>query len=257
MCLIVFDWQPQAAVRLRLAANRDEFHARPAEALHRWPDSSLIGGRDLVGGGTWLAATPTRVAALTNVREEQAPTPDGAPSRGELVRQALEVDDPAVWLETLASDGAAPYAGFNLLVMSDTRMWTLHHSRHETHWRLVSPGLHGLSNAGLDTPWPKVVQAREALRQALTTRDWRVGMRSAMGDTRQASLDELPHTGVGRDLERRLSAAFIEGQEYGTRATTLVSVSTAETTLEEQRFAAGGAPIGEATRLAVPTMAQS
>ena len=69
MCLIVFDWQPESAVKLRLAANRDEFHARPAEPLHSWPDAELIGGRDLLGGGTWLAATHSRVAALTNVRD--------------------------------------------------------------------------------------------------------------------------------------------------------------------------------------------
>ncbi|WP_342593865.1 NRDE family protein [Salinicola lusitanus] len=252
MCLIVFDWQPQAATRLRLAANRDEFHARPADALHRWPDSDLTGGRDLVGGGTWLAATPTRVAALTNVREGRSSPPAAGPSRGELVRRALEVDDLATWLDTLAAGGAKAYAGFNLLVMSEMQLWTLHHSRQDTRLQLVPPGLHGLSNASLDTPWPKVVQARDALRRALTTPDWRVGMRSAMADTRQAPPAELPHTGVGRDLERVLSAAFIVGQDYGTRATTLVAVSATATTLEEQRFAANGIPAGDLTRLTTP-----
>ncbi|OLO03063.1 MULTISPECIES: NRDE family protein [Salinicola] len=250
MCLIVFDWQPRSEVKLRLAANRDEFHARPAQALHRWPDAELIGGRDLQGGGTWLAATPSRVAALTNVRQPGPAAAPGAPSRGELVRQALETDDPVAWLETLAAGGAERYAGFNLLLMSGHRLWTLHHDHRVTHWQLVSAGIHGLSNASLDTPWPKLVQARHALQQALTAPDWRVDLWSAMRDARQAPLDELPDTGVGQDLERVLSPAFIEGYHYGTRATTLVTAAAGNTMLEEQRFDPGGVPADNITRLA-------
>ncbi|OHY98696.1 NRDE family protein [Salinicola sp. MIT1003] len=257
MCLIVFDWQPRAAVKLRLAANRDEFHARPAEALHRWPDAGLIGGRDLVGGGTWLAATHARVAALTNVRDGLTPILPDAPSRGQLVRQALETDDLTKWLEDLAEGGAEPYAGFNLLVMAEDRLWTLHHSRHETRWQLVAPGLHGLSNATLDTPWPKLVRARDALQRSLSAPDWRVGMWPAMRDVRPAPDDELPDTGIGRERERFLSPPFIEGQAYGTRATTLVTVSAGNTTLEEQRFGPGGEPMGRMTRLATSAPDQS
>jgi len=264
MCLIVFDWQPDAEVPLRLAANRDEFHARPTQALHRWPEAELIGGRDLLAGGTWLAATPSRVAALTNVREGQANvregqavTPPGAPSRGELVRQALTVDDPARWLETLASQGAERYAGFNLLVMSGSRLWALHHSGHETVCQSLAPGLHGLSNARLDTPWPKLIRAREALQLALSTQDWRAEMWTSLRDTRPAPDSELPATGIGRQRERFLSSMFIEGEDYGTRATTLVTVSAESITVEEQQFGPGGVPTGDIVRLTAGAADQS
>lgn len=257
MCLIVFDWQPESAVKLRLAANRDEFHARPAEPLHRWPDAGLTGGRDLVGGGTWLAATPARVAALTNVRDGLAPMLPDAPSRGQLVRQALETDDLTKWLKNLAEGDAESYAGFNLLVMAEDRLWALHRSRHETRWQLVAPGLHGLSNATLDTPWPKLVRARDALRRSLHAPDWRARMWSAMRDVRPAPDDELPDTGIGRDRERFLSPPFIEGQEYGTRATTLVTVTAEDTTLKERRFGPGGEPMGKVTRLSASAPDQS
>jgi len=258
MCLIVFDWQPQAEVKLRLAANRDEFHARPTQALHRWPDAALIGGRDVLAGGGWLAASHLRLAALTNVRDIRTPTPPGAPSRGELVRQALEIDDLRRWLETLTQEDAKRYAGFNLLVMSeDQQLWTLHHGRHGIDWQRVSPGIHALSNARLDTPWPKVVQAREALRRAELLADWRDGMWTAMRDAHPMPVDRLPDTGIGQDRERFLSPVFIEGQDYGTRATTLVTVSAGSTTLEEQRFGPDGEPMGDLMRLTVSEPAQS
>ncbi|WP_110657400.1 NRDE family protein [Salinicola halimionae] len=257
MCLIVFDWQPEAEITLRLAANRDEFYSRPTQALHRWPNAELIGGRDLLAGGSWLAATHSRVAALTNVRESQPATPPDAPSRGELVHQALTADDPGRWLETLASRGARRYAGFNLLVMSGNQLWTLHHSQHETCCESVAPGLHGLSNAKLDTPWPKLIHARDAMRLALNAPDWRTEMRPAMSNTRQAPDSELPATGMGRDRERFLSPLFIEGQDYGTRATTLVTVSDRSVLLEEQRFGPGGVPTGPITRLGVSAAGQS
>ncbi|MGM8931605.1 NRDE family protein [Salinicola halophyticus] len=264
MCLIVFDWQPGAEVSLRLAANRDEFHQRPTRALHRWSDADLIGGRDLLAGGTWLAATASRVAALTNVRENQAnvresliKTPPGAPSRGELVRQALTVDDPARWLENLAAQGARQYAGFNLLVMAGGRLWALHHSRRETVCRRLDPGLHGLSNASLDTPWPKLLRARNAMLQALSTQDWRAEMWRSLRDTRPAPDSELPDTALDRDRERFLSPLFIEGEEYGTRATTLVTVSDGSTALEEQQFGPGGVPNGNIVRLTANAADQS
>lgn len=257
MCLIVFDWQPGAAIPLRLAANRDEFHARPTQPLNRWSDADLIGGRDLLGGGTWLAAGHSRLAALTNVRDAQASTPSGAPSRGELVRQALETDDLPRWLETLAQGDAKRYAGFNLLVMAGDRLWTLHHGRQGIDWQLVSPGIHGLSNASLDTPWPKVVQAQEALRRAERLTDWRDEMWAAMRDANPMPVDRLPDTGVGTERERFLSPLFIEGEIYGTRATTLATAKADAITLEERQFGSGGETQGEISRLTSGTRDQS
>lgn len=249
MCLIVIDWQPGTAIPLRLAANRDEFHARPTQPLDRWRDADLIGGRDLLGGGTWLAAGHSRLAALTNVRDARASTPPGAPSRGELVRLALEVDDLPRWLETLARGDAERYAGFNLLAMNGDQLWVLHHGRQGSDLQLVSAGIHGLSNARLDTPWPKVVQACEAMRNAAHLPDWRQEMWATMRDPRTMPIDRLPDTGVGTERERLLSPLFIEGEIYGTRATTLVTITADSTTLEEQRFAPGGKDVGEIARL--------
>lgn len=249
MCLIVFDWQPGTATPLRLAANRDEFHERPTQPLNRWPDAELIGGRDLLGGGTWLATGHSRLAALTNVRDAGASTPLGAPSRGELVRQALEIGDLPRWLGELSRGGAQRYAGFNLLVMAGAQMWTFHHSRHSTDWQCVPPGTHALSNARLDTPWPKVVRAREALQRAKRLKDWRDDMWTAMRDPQPMPADRLPDTGVGAERERFLSPLFIEGQTYGTRATTLVTATAKTITLEERQFAPNGIPAGEILRL--------
>lgn len=253
MCLIVFDWQPTARIRLKLAANRDEFHARPTEPLHRWPDAPLIGGRDLRGGGTWLAAAgKARFAALTNVREGLVPVPADAPSRGGLVRGAIEAPDLEGWLERLAAAQARHYAGFNLLAMNGDRLWHLHHSQDATYLETVPPGLHGLSNASLDTPWPKLLRAREALKSALAAPDWRQAMWPAMGDTRPADDAELPDTGVGLARERFLSSVFIDGEDYGTRSTTLATVTASgRTTLEERRYGPHGRSIGDTQRLSI------
>ncbi|WIX33850.1 NRDE family protein [Salinicola sp. JS01] len=247
MCLIVFDWQPDSDRPLRLAANRDEFHARPSAALHRWQDAPLLGGRDLEGGGTWLAATRGgRFAALTNVRDAHMATPADAPSRGELVTAALQAAEPQRWLQDLASAGAQRYAGFNLLLREGDRLWVLHHGRDATTLDEVAPGLHGLSNAALNTPWPKLVRAREALRQALDGDDWQASIWQAMHDTRPVADAELPDTGVGLATERRLSAIFIVGETYGTRATTLVSAAAnGVIEITERRYAGMGVPEGE------------
>ncbi|WP_110678289.1 NRDE family protein [Salinicola sp. RZ23] len=247
MCLIVFDWQPDSDQPLRLAANRDEFHARPSAALHHWQDAPLLGGRDLEGGGTWLAAAPGgRFAALTNVRDGHMATPENAPSRGHLVTAALQATEPQRWLQALASAGTRRYAGFNLLLCQGERLWVLHHGRDATTLDEVAPGLHGLSNAALNTPWPKLVRARKALRQALDGSDWQASMWQAMNDDRPATDTELPDTGVGLATERRLSPIFIVGETYGTRATTLVSAAAhGAITISERSYAAMGVPLGE------------
>lgn len=246
MCLIVFDWQPTAEVRLKLAANRDEYHARPTEPLHRWLDAPLIGGRDLRSGGTWLAAADkARFAALTNVREGVMPSPANAPSRGGLVRAALEAPDLEGWLEGLVASQARRYAGFNLLAMRGNRLWHLHHSHEVTYLEAVPPGLHGLSNASLDTSWPKLRRARQALEAALATSDWRQAMWPAMSDPRPADDDELPDTGVGLARERFLSPIFIDSADYGTRSTTLATVTArGSTTLAERCYGPHGQALG-------------
>ncbi|SHM04919.1 NRDE family protein [Vreelandella subglaciescola] len=246
MCLLAFDWQPGTPTPLRLIGNRDEFHARPTQPLHHWPDAPLLGGRDAQAGGSWLAANARGVVAtLTNVRDPRLETPAGAPSRGELVCQALTCPDLPRWLDELV-DHANHYAGFNLLVATPDRMWHLHRGRERTALTEVAPGVHALSNADLDTPWPKVEALSHALRQRQkfgepASGDFPGQALAVIQDDRQMPEHALPDTGVGLALERSLSAAFIRGEQYGTRATTWLELDASRrVTMTEQRFGEGG-----------------
>jgi uncharacterized protein with NRDE domain len=234
MCLIVFDWRPDAAdgPLFTLAANRDEFFRRTADPMHWWAEApNLLAGRDLVGGGTWLGMTRDgRFAALTNYRAPHEMRAD-APTRGTLVSHWLLGEPsaeitPLDYLQRVAQDGEI-YNGFNLLVGD----W----SRRELGWycnrsaappALLEAGTHGISNAVLDTPWPKLVRKRAELG-ALVASDPLVpleGLIELMRDTRLARDDQLPSTGIPLERERVLSAAFIESPEYGTRGTTALRV---------------------------------
>lgn len=245
MCLIAFDYRPGSACPLRLVANRDEFHARPAAPLAAWDDApDIIGGRDLVAGGTWLAVHRRgRFAAVTNVRDPRLVVPEDAPSRGALVREALECDTLNRWLSHLAEGEARRYGGFNLLAGNGEHLWHLHRGIDAIQLHRVPPGRHGLSNASLDTPWPKLVAACHALRPDAR---WPDDALATLADPRQAEDAHLPDTGVGLDLERRLSAAFILGQEYGTRATTwLTWHAEGRVEIGERRFGPEGVELGE------------
>jgi uncharacterized protein with NRDE domain len=234
MCLIVFDWRPDAldGPLFTLAANRDEFFRRTAEPMHWWSDApGLLAGRDLVGGGTWLGMTRDgRFAALTNYRAPHEMRPD-APTRGTLVSNWLMTEPaaelaPLDYLRQVAQDGEI-YNGFNLLVGD----W----SRRELGWycnrstagpALLAAGTHGISNAVLDTPWPKLTRKRAELG-ALLGADPLVPLErlvDLMRDPRLARDGELPSTGIPLERERVLSAAFIESPEYGTRGTTALRV---------------------------------
>ncbi len=260
MCLIAFDWRPGSATPLRLAGNRDERHERPAAALARWRDcGDILGGRDLEAGGSWLAAHAAgRVAAITNVRAPGFKAEASGPSRGHLVHQALTCADLAAWLEQLANQAAHAYAGFNLLACDGKTLWHLHHGPRGTRLVPVAPGLHGLSNASLDTPWPKLTQARQHLTELLDApeRDFLNDAWALLRDTRHADDACLPDTGVGLALERQLSAAFILGQHYGTRASTLLEWRAhGDIVIIERSFAPGGITDGQhRCHLQVPTL---
>ncbi|WP_193091904.1 NRDE family protein [Halomonas colorata] len=249
MCLMAFAWQPNTALPLRLAGNRDERHARPTAALHHWMDSpSILGGRDLEAGGSWLAGIKGgRVAVLTNVRDMALVTPADAPSRGELVANALQCDDIEQWLTDLVHRKADDYAGFNLLVATPRRLWHLHRGRHGVTLNDVPPGVHGLSNADLNSPWPKLQSVRGALEQS-SMDSWRYQTGLALHDSQQAPDAQLPDTGVELALERQLSAAFIVGETYGTRATTWLTLNQqGHIAITEQRFGPLGRFEGETT----------
>ena len=239
MCLIVFDWCPDATTGpiLTLAANRDEFFARASTPIDWWRDApTVLAGRDLVGGGTWLGLSRDgRFAALTNYRDPQAFRRD-APTRGTLVADYLmgPALAPLHYLAQVAARGAA-YNGFNLMVGDLARRELGRYcNRADAAPCLLPAGVHGISNAVLDTPWPKLVRKRAELG-ALVEREGAPGLDALldmMRDPRLAADDELPSTGIGLERERALSAAFIETADYGTRGTTALQVFTHGTTLE-------------------------
>ncbi|MFL9906716.1 NRDE family protein [Paraburkholderia sp. RL17-337-BIB-A] len=239
MCLIVFDWRPAAVYGplFTLAANRDEFFRRTAEPISWWHDTpTVLAGRDLVGGGTWLGMSRNgRFAALTNYRAPHEMRAD-APTRGALVSDWLSGtangaaqgthETPLGYLQHVARTGDI-YNGFNLLVGDWTRRelaWYCNRSNAAP--MLLAPGTHGISNAVLDTAWPKLVNKRAELGTMLT-RDAMPPLErliDLMRDPRLARDDELPSTGIPLERERALSAAFIETPEYGTRGTTALRV---------------------------------
>lgn len=165
MCLIVFAWQPESPTVLRLAANRDEFYSRPSAALSEWPDApGVFAGRDLQAGGTWLGVTAQgRFAALTNIRDPRQKA--GPRSRGALTADYLLGQESApAYLDRIMRD-ATEYAGFNLLVGDAQQLW--HFNSQEGQPRQLESGIYGLSNASLDTPWPKLLRARDALSERI------------------------------------------------------------------------------------------
>lgn len=241
MCLIVFDWCPDAAAGplLTLAANRDEFFARASAPLDWWQDApNVLAGRDLVGGGTWLGLSRDgRFAALTNHRDPWAFRVD-APTRGTLVADYLmgPAREPLDYLCAVAEHGAA-YNGFNLIVGDLTRRtlgWYC--NRADTPPSLLPAGVHGISNAVLDTPWPKLVRKRHELGALVDRERYRAPTLEAliemMRDRRVAPDEMLPSTGIALERERALSAAFIETNGYGTRGTTALRVAMNDSALE-------------------------
>lgn len=243
MCLIVFAWRPGNALPLVVAANRDEFHARPAQALAAWEDApGVYAGRDLEAGGTWLGVGPGgRFAALTNIRDPQQP--QGARSRGELVAAYLRGElGVEAYLDQVAHR-SAQYSGFNLLIGDTLQLGYLHAQDRAP--RLLEPGVYGLSNAGLDTPWPKLLKAREGLREVLDDpRPQR--LMDLLADDTQVADAELPQTGVGLATERLLSSVFIASQNYGTRASTVLIVDAlGRRQLIERSFGPFGGHLGE------------
>ena len=222
MCLILWAYQRHPRYRLILAANRDEFYARPSLPVGYWPDHpQVIGGRDLTAGGTWMAVSRTgRVAAITNYRDPAANNP-AARSRGELVAGfASGAESPTGYLNQVARHRQA-YNGFNLLVADAAEMGYL--GSRQGLVRRLEPGIYGLSNHLLDTDWPKVAGARADLER-LVSEDAASpeSLLDLLCDRRQPPDAELPETGVGLEWERLLAPRFIVSENYGTRSSTVL-----------------------------------
>jgi uncharacterized protein with NRDE domain len=243
MCLIAFNFSPGRERHLLLAANRDEFHERPARpmAWWRWPVGPLA-GRDERAGGTWLAVgRDGRWAAVTNFRDPDAAS--GRRSRGELPLDFLAGGRSPAEEADRVHAGRSDYGPFNLLVGDRESLW---YASSHAGPRPVEPGVHALSNGLLDAPWPKSRRVATALRGIDSARAVDAERLFDLMDDRAPSPDdELPETGVGAELERFLSPPFIVGERYGTRCTTVVDLA-ARSIVAERSFDAAGDVIGEA-----------
>jgi uncharacterized protein with NRDE domain len=251
MCLLVFAWKVHPRYRLVMAANRDEFHDRPAAPLSAWQDApAILAGRDLQSGGTWMgAARPGRYAVVTNFRELERPAA-GAPSRGALVRDFLAGTDAAADYCSGLRDAGADYAGFNLLA-GDIDALHYYSNRNGQSSRPLPAGVFGLSNHWLDSPWPKLLRSRSRLAELIAADHIAPdGLFELLADREPADLDEMPDTGLPPDWERALSSPFVVHERYGTRCSTVLLIEhDGHTSLLERRFDARGALTG-ASRLA-------
>lgn len=246
MCLITFALHQHPEYALVLVANRDEFYARPADPARFWPESpAILAGRDLEQGGTWLGIRRDgRWAAVTNFRDlerRQYPL-----SRGDLTRNFLSGDLSAVDFIKDLHPSMSRYGGFNLL-LGDAG--GVHYCSNRTpHEAELAPGVYGLSNHLLDTPWPKLVKAKVGLRRLLNDAQppSEEQLAALLADpTIYPSADDpdLPGTSIDPGLERSLSAAFITAPGYGTRCTTVLTITRrGEVRFTEKSFADNGQP---------------
>jgi uncharacterized protein with NRDE domain len=243
MCLVAFAWHAHPSWQLVLGANRDEFHDRPSAPAAWWPEQpGLLAGRDLRAGGTWLGVTRAgRFAAVTNFRSP-GETRAAARSRGELPVSFLAGDAPASTFARQAWMLRDAYNGFNLLLGDGEELWYAG-SRDPEGPRRVEPGVHALSNALLDTPWPKASRSRERLGEALAQMEPERSVFALLADRSLAPDEELPDTGVGIEWERALSAPFIATERYGTRSSSYLALGPGRARFVEREFAAGGAPL--------------
>lgn len=224
MCLIFLSLRQHPTYKLVLAANRDEFYARKTAPAEFWSDHPyVLGGRDLQAGGTWMGITlQGRISLVTNYRDPRHIDPN-ALSRGKLVSDFLAgKESPEAYLQDLEKYKTS-YNGFNLIVGTAESLW--YYSNYRDGIAEIGPGLHGLSNHLLETPWPKVARGKEKmatlLQQPTVTPDALFDM---LYDDTIAADAQLPDTGVGLDRERMLSSMFIKSPVYGTRCSTIVLI---------------------------------
>jgi uncharacterized protein with NRDE domain len=267
VCLALVALNAHPSLPLVVAANRDEFHSRTAAPAHWW-EEGVLAGRDLAGGGTWFGVTRKgRWGLVTNFREG-VPRDPTAPSRGQLVIQALAHNDsPIVRAAAIARDGAR-YHGFNLLtgdveiprprpspsgreeISESLRQYegaAAHTSNRTSGAVALSSGIHGLSNHLLDTPWPKVVRSRARMAAALERGAPNVAaLFELLGDRQQAKASILPSTGLSSRWEQLLSSPFIVDAQYGTRCSTVLMIDTeGDVRFVERSFDAEGRLTGE------------
>ncbi len=220
MCLIFAAWHAHPDYPLVIAANRDEFFDRPSRDAQFWPEQpQILAGQDQLGGGTWLGVSRTgRFAALTNYRDPSRNN-SAAPSRGPLVSRFLSSQQSvADYIQGLSTDDPA-YKGYNLMLCDGPNLG--YHSNCGPHAPKLDPGIYGLSNHLLNTPWPKVSAGQSQLQHAITQLPDTQALLALLQDRHTYQDEQLPRTGVSLEWERLLSAAFVQSPRYGTRCSTL------------------------------------
>src|ERR1700683_88211 len=254
MCLLVLAWQTHPRYRLVVAANRDEYHERPAAALAKWPPPlQLIAGRDLRAKGTWLAIDrQRRFGVVKNFRDLQPPR-TAAPSRGDLIPHYLGAAGggalPASEFFAALAPHAREYSGFNLLLTDADSLW-YGSNRASPFARPLAPGVYGLSNELLDTPWPKLERVRQGFETWLRTPQPPppAALFSLLADRTTLADDTAFPAGPGltREWARALSAPFVLHPDYGTRCSTVLLLEdSGRLYLAERRFDRRGEPEGE------------
>lgn len=266
MCLILFAHQIAPSVPLVVAANRDEFHGRPAAPAARWPDApGVLAGRDLQEGGTWLGISASgRFAAVTNFSGQ--PPEDAPRSRGALVADFLRSNvSGAEYLHAIAPH-KSEYRGFNLLINDGQQMYCfsnrIDRDPAAADITPLAPGIYGLSNDLLDCGWYKVRMGKALLQNAIapltadscgadaslsTAQSVLARMQDVLTDSTKAADDELPNRGRDIELERRHSSCFITNETYGTRASSMLIARNGQMTFVEQSWAPDGGAAERAT----------
>jgi uncharacterized protein with NRDE domain len=250
MCLLVLAWRRHAHHRLVVAANRDEFHARAAAALWPWDrPPGVVGGRDLLAGGAWFAVDMRRRFGIVTNFREFGRRRRSAPSRGGLIPAFLSGDDaPAEYLRRLETD-APGYAGFNLLLGDENSLWYAS-NRADQFARELPPGIYGLSNEFLDTPWPKLTRVRARFTALLEdpvsadAAELAGRLFDMLADREPAPPDTVPPGDLTPEWARTLSAPFVLDPTYGTRCSTVLTINDT-LRITERRFDERGAPAGE------------
>ncbi|MFC3879452.1 NRDE family protein [Algoriphagus namhaensis] len=234
MCLVALAWKAHPEFPLVLSTNRDEFFERPSATLHQW-ESGFYGGKDLRSGGTWMGFHPNgRWALLTNYRDFNNPR-SARISRGKLVQAFLENEmDPESYLQALVPN-LHLYDGFNLLVSDGEKVFYL--SNYAAGIQEIQPGIHGLSNALINDPWPKVELAKQQLREQLDASISQNKLLHILKSTDTYPLEILPQTGVAPEMEIGLSAQLIRlGDNYGTVSAMAVTQNLEGFTQMKQRI---------------------
>ncbi|GAA0356678.1 NRDE family protein [Bowmanella denitrificans] len=240
MCILFVALRAHPEFPLLIAANRDEFHARPTTPSGFWPAApGILAGKDLQAGGTWMGVSEDgRVAALTNIREPSQHKAN-SPSRGHLVSGYLTNTTPQDYAAALKRSKTA-YNGYNLLFGNWQNLAVYNNKRDEL--TMLTDGIYGLSNADIHSPWPKtskgVARLTQFCQQGQTNTEI---LFSLLKDDVPAEDHLLPSTGVAKEWEKRLSAIFIQSEQYGTRTSTLLMVNKhAQASWYERSFSASG-----------------